>query len=120
MVEVSELCDYLKQDGLPVSYDKRTDTCRVNKSGGVLITSDGESLIVRSRNRDTVLYFPGPKELSHEFDLFHGENVVRVKGKLGELVFRVPATDRPSLRVVIEFDIDKDEKPDAGAVRLWK
>jgi len=120
MVTVEEICEYLKKDGLPVSYDKRNATCRVNKGGGVVITTDGESIIVRSRNRDTVLYFPGPQEAVHEFDLFHGENVVRVKGKLGELLFRVPVVGKQGLRVVLEFDVDRDDKPDAGAVRVWK
>jgi len=117
---VEELCSLLHEDGLPASYDRKHATCKVNKGGGVIITTDGEALIVRSRNRDTLFYFPAPEEISHEFDLFHGEDVVRVKGKLGQVLFRVPATGKKTLRVSVEFDVNHDEEPDAGAIRLWR
>ena len=115
-----EVCQLLKEDGLPVRFDQRTSTCTISKSGGIEITLSGDDLIVRNKGRDTVFIFPRPKEAVSEFDLFHGENVVRVKGPVGELEFRVPTVGSKTLRVVVSFDVDKDDNPDAGAIRLWK
>lgn len=117
---VKQTCDLLKEDGLPVYYDERTSTCTVRKGGGIDITATTTDIIIKNRDRDTIFLFPEPKGVEHAHDLFHSEDVVRIKGRLGDLELRTSVVGKKTLRVMVVFDVDKDSKMDAGAVRLWK
>ena len=117
---IKRTCDLLRDDGVPVHYDERTSTCKINKSGGILITLADDNLIVRNVNRDTLFVLDRPKEVSSVFDLYHGENVVRIRGEDGVVEFRYPDVGGRNLKVVLAVDSDKDNDIDEGAVRVWK
>ena len=117
---VEQACKLLKEDGLPVYFDQRSSTCTIRKAGGVVITEADGDLIVRNNNRDTLFVLQSPNEVKGAFDLYHGEYVVRVKGKNGVVEFRYPSVGDKRLKVVLAVDVDSDNDIDMGAVRVWK
>lgn len=114
---VKELCEVLKDAGVPVSYDARHDVCKVRK-GDLTVTSDGDTLIIRNR-KDTLFIVPGVKSPVRGVDLARGENVVQLASSVGTLVISAPATGSKYVRVAIELDVDKDGDVDGGAYRTF-